>query len=92
MMQERRRLARKAVAFPIQIRQGNLLIDGIAQDYSPLGLQFQSVGLGALRGDGVTVAFLDARRQTIATFPGSIRWVAGECCGISNLLLSEREG
>lgn len=89
-MQERRRLARKAVAFPIQICQGDLVINGTAQDYSPLGLQFQSEGLGALSGGNATVAFIGARGQTVATFPGAIRWVAGACCGIENLLLTER--
>ena len=99
-MVERRRVARRAVAFGMQIEQGNVLIDGIAQDYSPLGLQFRAgvsyaegfcsgdEALASLEGDTVTVRILDSTGKAVVEFPGSIRWTSGECCGIQNLSIA----
>jgi len=99
-MAERRRVARRAVSFGMQIQQGDLLIDGIAQDYSPLGLKFRAgvsyddgfcsgdEALQSLEGDEVLVRILDSRGDAVAEFPGSVRWTAGECCGIQNLSIA----
>jgi len=95
-MAERRRLARRVVSFGVQIEQGNLLIDGIAQDYSPLGIKFRAIvgyaegfcsgdeALESLEGDAVTVRILDSGGNTVTEFSGAIRWTSGECCGIEN--------
>ena len=97
-MIERRRVARRAVSFGMQIQQGNLLIDGIAQDASPLGLQFRAgvsyaegfcsgdEALESLEGDVVTVRILDSQGNVAMTFDGAIRWTAGECCGIEKIV------
>ena len=98
--QDRRRLARKSVAFGVQIQQGDLLIDGVAQDYSVLGLGFRaSVGyddgfcsgdeaLAGLTDDPVVVRVLNDRGDAIAEFPGAVRWLEGEVCGIENLAMA----
>ena len=99
-MVERRRLARKAVSFGMQISQGALLIDGIAQDYSPLGVKFRAgvsyaegfcsgdEALESLENDEVTVRILDSMGNAVVEFPGAIRWTSGECCGIENLSMA----
>jgi len=102
-MTERRRIARRVVSFGMQIEQGNVLIDGIAQDYSPLGLQFRAgvsyaegfcsgdEALESLEGDDVTVNILDSTGKVVIAFPGSIRWTEGACCGIQNLSIACEE-
>jgi hypothetical protein len=102
-MQERRRLARRAVSFGMQIQQGELLIDGIAQDYSPLGLKFRAgvsyaegfcsgdEALESLEGPEVLVRIFDDRGNEVTTFAGLVCWSAGECCGIQNLSIACEE-
>ena len=102
-MAERRRLTRRAVSFGMQIRQGDLLIDGIAQDYSPLGMKFRAgvsyaegfcsgdEALELLEGPEVMVSILDDQGRAVTTFAGLVCWAEGECCGIENTTIACEE-
>jgi hypothetical protein len=101
---ERRRMSRKAVDFPVQLRQGDALVTGHAVDYSVCGMKVEAeegFGEGFCRGEEaldvldptkpVEVSFVDGRGELFTAFVGALRWLADGFCGVENLSLAVAE-
>ena len=70
---ERRKSERRSVRFPVKVKSGDLIMDGVAYDVSGGGL-FCAIDLPTKPGDILDVLIMDEQYRPFAETTMEVRW------------------